>query len=77
MAINVTDIGTYSDADILKVLRSALVDSVLAMSYSINGRSLGRASPEQIQKLIEIYEDRVAAANGGDILLARFGNPRS
>ena len=60
---NLADITDWSDAEILKVLRNALLDSAIATQYSIRGRQLIRSSPTVIQSLIEIYERRVAEAD--------------
>lgn len=79
MAVTVANLNTYTDAEILKVLRSALVDAAIAQSYSINGRNLSRLNATQLQSLIEIYEARVEAAStttGGHIATVKFGGPR-
>ncbi len=76
MAVNISDIAEYTDAEILKVLRRALIDSAFAQNYSIGGRQLNRATPLQLQKLIEVYESRIQAStdgNGGNIALVNFG----
>lgn len=76
MAITVADIQTFTDAEILVVLRCALVNSALVSQYSIGGRQLIRMSAKQIQELIEIYEARVdssANAAGGGIALVQYG----
>jgi hypothetical protein len=80
MAVTVSDIADYTDAEILKVLRSALVDAVIATQYSIGGRQLIRMGGTQIQALIDVYEERVNNAGLGDSgngdVLVRFGEPR-
>lgn len=60
MSISVSEIQSFSDADILKVLRKALVSASLAQGYSFEGRRLDRATPAELQGLIEKYERRVA-----------------
>lgn len=78
MAVDVSTIDEYTDAEILKVLRSALISAAIAQSYSIGGRQLNRMSGRQIQSLIEIYERRVASSadDNAGIALVRFGTPQ-
>jgi hypothetical protein len=77
MAITVADLQTFTDAEILVVLRCALVNSALVSQYSIGGRQLIRMSAKQVQELIEVYEARIqSAANtsgGGNNALVQFG----
>jgi hypothetical protein len=78
MAITIVDIQTFTDAEILVVLRCALVNASLVSQYSIGGRQLIRASPKQIQELIETYEARIddaTNASGGGIALVQYGEP--
>lgn len=79
MAIDLNDIQTFTDAQILLVLRASLVSSAIASQYSIGGRQIIRMSGTQIQALIDVYEQRVSAAavegGGGDVLV-RFGEPQ-
>jgi hypothetical protein len=79
VAIDINNVPEYTDADILKVLRAALVNSATAQAYSYDGLMLSRYNPEQIHRLIRLYEDKIATANGGGgfrTALARFGRTR-
>ncbi len=79
MSVNIAAIDNYTDAEIVKVLRSSLVSAAIAQNYSIGGKQLNRASVGQIQQLIEIYEARVQAASdstGGNDALVIFGDRR-
>ena len=71
MGVNVSNLDEYSDADILKVLNKALVDTAFARSYSINGRSLDRHPLSEIHRLKKEYERRVAASKGKGSRVAR------
>ena len=75
MAVDLTTVPNYSDAQILSVLRMALVNSALAQGYSINGRSLNRMSGTEIQNLINLYEWRITRAASGMFSVARFRPP--
>lgn len=78
MAIDPDDISTYTDAEIVKALRAALVNTAVARQYSLNGRSLEHWSPEEINKVLVIFETRVANASGGRGTTAtvKFGRPQ-
>lgn len=80
MPIDLDSVQTFTDAEIVKVLRRAMVDAAIAEHYAVGGKSLARFSPVEIQKLIEVYESRVAAASAGTDrmrpLLSKFGRTR-
>ena len=63
--INMSGVQTFSDQDILNILRMSLVSSSIAIEYGINGRSLQRTPPGDIQKLISEYEWRIYRAQNG------------
>lgn len=65
MAFNVSNpYGTGTDAEILEFLRGAMVSVVMHGWYRMtDGRTVQHATPEQLQKVIDIYEAKVAAAS--------------
>ncbi len=65
MPVDPSSIPSYSDADILKVLRLSLVNTALAKGYTVNGRSVEKMSGREIQDLIQEYEWRVYRATNG------------
>jgi hypothetical protein len=67
-AINVTNLQTFTDAEIVTVLRAALVSAAIAQSYSIGGKTLARIGADSIQKLIGEYEMRTVAAGQNQLL---------
>ena len=73
--VDINTIQTYTDDQIVTILRAALIDTAFAKNYAINGRQIGRMSGDEIQKLIDVYERRVeAVANpGGMNVLIRRG----
>lgn len=65
MAFNVANpYGTGTDAEILEFLRGALVSVTMHGWYRMaDGKTVQHAQPEQIQKLVDLYEQKVAAAS--------------
>ncbi len=56
--------GTGTDAEILEFLRGALVSVVMHGWYRMaDGRTVQHATPDQLQKVIDVYEAKVAAAS--------------
>lgn len=47
------------------MIEAAMAKSVDAVSYSINGRSLTRMSPVELQKLMDVWAGRLATAMTG------------
>lgn len=72
----------YTDAQLLKMYRRALLDLATHKSVEVNGRNLSRADEKFVRDMIEWLEDRIAGesdeddgSNGG-VVLAVFGDPR-
>lgn len=71
----------YTDAQILKLYRKALVHGWGGTSRTIDGRSVTFPEPDKLLDLIERLEDRVAedggdGDNNGGVALAVFGPAR-
>jgi hypothetical protein len=74
--IVIADIQTFTDADIVIILRRALVDSLFAKSYKIGERSLDRMTATELNNLLAVFERRVIeAANGGNMIAFANFNP--
>ena len=77
----IDNLPDYSDAQILKLYRKALVMGWGGTSRTIDGRSVTFPPPNQLLDLIERLEDRVSEDDddGGDndgVALAVFGPAR-
>jgi hypothetical protein len=79
MAIDITSIAAYTDAQILTVLRASLINAAIAQEYSIGGRSVARMNGKEIQDLINVYEARVNLKDGNGIgfgsAIVQFNQP--
>ena len=80
MAISLSDISAlpdYTDAQILKLYRWALVNGAAGESRSINGRSITFPPIDKLTKTIEWLETRAqtsdSADSGGGNVLVQFG----
>lgn len=69
--INTVNIQTFTDQDILNVLRMSLVSSAIAKENSYGGRSLAQHSVAEIQGLIREYEWRIYRATEGMFVVAQ------
>lgn len=71
----------YTDAQLLKMYRRALLDLATHKSVEVNGRTLNRSDERFIRSTIEWLEDRIEGededddTNGG-VALAVFGPAR-
>lgn len=72
MAIDPSQIQTFTDQDILNALRMAMVNSALVPNYTVNGRSIQRMNSGEIQSLIREYEWRIYRANNGEFQAGAF-----
>lgn len=50
----------------IAMIEAAMTKSVDAVSYTINGRSLSRMSAAELQKLMDLWADRLTIAMGGN-----------
>jgi hypothetical protein len=81
MPISSTDIAglpDYTDAELLKMYRWALINNAAGQTRSISGRTVQFPTADEIRKTIQWLEDRVAAASnavGGNMALGAFEDP--
>jgi hypothetical protein len=81
MAISSADIAglpDYTDAELLKMYRWALINNAAGQTRSIAGRTVQFPTADEIRKTIQWLEDRVAAASnavGGNMALGAFEDP--
>jgi hypothetical protein len=68
--IDLTSVQIFSDAQVLQILRMALVNSAFAKEYSANGKSVSQMSGAELQALIETYEWRIYRQNQGMFVVA-------
>lgn len=77
MAIDVSSVQTFTDAQLLVLYRNALAAVTVGQSYSINGRSMTRADLPEIRETIDWLEARIqnaaATDSGGGIAIVQFG----
>lgn len=71
MSINVATLPDYSDADVLKVYRWALVNNAAGETRTINGRSITFPAADKIMEIIGLIEMRIQAAGGGTSAMGR------
>lgn len=75
MAIDVSSVQTFTDAELLKLWRNCLAAIATGQSYSIGGRTLTRADLKEAREMVDWLENRInAASDNGGIALADFGN---
>ena len=80
MAVTTTQLDnlpTYTDAQMVKVCKKALVDVMAGgQSYSLNGRTVTLADLDKLKTMLAFFEDRVeSASNGENIALVEFRGP--
>jgi len=72
--------ATYTDQQILDAARQALIDVLAGKRVRVSDgqteREVGSEDAEQIQKLINVYEQRVAAGAATAARLPTFGGLR-
>jgi len=73
--VDLSTVPNFSDAQILQVLRMALVNSAFATGYSMNGKQMTQMGGAEIQKLISEYEWRVARATSGLFVAGQNRDP--
>lgn len=73
--VDLTTVPNYSDAQILTVLRMALVNSAFATGYTMNGKQMSQMSGAEIQRLIGEYEWRAYRATNGLFVAAQNRDP--
>lgn len=77
MTINVDNIQTFTDAELLKLVRYAIAQiTVRGGSYSVAGRTFTSASIGELRSLERELDARVAAASGPTIARGRFNRPQ-
>jgi hypothetical protein len=63
----------YTDAQLLKLYRAALVAIAENQSYTVSGRTLTRADGDFVKSMIDWLEDRIeqttAGEQGGNVLV--------
>ncbi len=64
MSINLANTQTFTDSDILTILRAALVNAAISKMYRINNRELEHMSAKDIQGLVAEYERRINTTDG-------------
>lgn len=80
MSITVAGVQTFTDAEMLILVRNALVQLTISQATTINGRSITRAQIPQLKELHQWLEQRIqddanSSQAGGNIALAQFGEP--
>jgi hypothetical protein len=67
-----------TDQEILAAARTALLEVVAnpAATYTINGRSYGAQDLDKLQRIIDVYEVRVARSSRGIFALGTFRGVR-
>jgi hypothetical protein len=76
---DITALPSYTDAELLKLYRSALANGWAGTSRTINGRSITFAGPKELRDTIQWLETRINDASddaGGGLALVQFGEPR-
>jgi len=73
MAITTANLQTFTDSEIVDVLRQAYVHTALSQSISTGDRALTRAKLSDIGKELKDWENRLdAQTNHSDIILTEF-----
>lgn len=73
MTINFDNIQTFTDAEMLKLVRYAITQIMTrGGSYSVAGRTFTSASLNDLRALEREYDARVAASSGPTIARGRF-----
>jgi hypothetical protein len=77
MAIDVSSLQDFSDAESLKLARYARAHILAGgQSYTIGTRTYYRAQLAEIEKMIARLEAAVACDDDGDTALVIFGDPQ-
>lgn len=66
----------YTDAEILKLYRSALVNGWAGTSRTVNGKSIEFPGPDVLLSVVERLESRITATaeeSGGGIAIVQYG----
>jgi hypothetical protein len=78
MSINVSQLATYSDQDLLTIYRWALANGAAGQTREIAGRSMSFPPAGVIMnEIIPALEMRLAAANGGTTAVVQNADHRS
>jgi hypothetical protein len=78
VTIDTSAIQQFTDAELLTLYRNALAAIATGQSYGIGGRTLTRPDLAEVREQINWLEQRIQDdATGGNIALARFGDPQS
>jgi len=72
MAIDLTDIQDFSDANLLAIAKQAYANAMLSQALSTGDRAITRPRIDRLKEQIEWLEQRIGAANDDNILLANF-----
>ena len=70
MTIDIDNVQTFTDAELVVLYRRALAALAISQSTSIAGRTVTRANLPEIRKQIEWLEGRSARAAAGGSLIA-------
>lgn len=63
---SIAGIPDYSDQELLKIYRKALVDIALSgQAYDVDGQTLTRANLQQIREMVTWLEDRIKSEDPG------------
>lgn len=79
MAINVDNLQTFTDAELLTLYRWCLANGAAGQSRSINGRNVQFPPLKDLMSAIDWLEGRINAASdsaGGGIALVQVGQPQ-
>lgn len=70
----IDDLPDYTDAQIVKMLKAAVVAVSTGQSVTVMGRTVSRANLAELRETLEFFENRVnAAEEGGGTALVQFG----
>ena len=72
--IDLTQIPSYTDAQLLSAFRYGLLQLAISEEVTIAGRTVRRSQLPEIQKTIIWLENRIAAAGGGGTALVTLND---
>lgn len=73
--INVSDLATYTDAELVTIYRWGLANGAAGTTRTINGRSITFPSAKDMLDILERLEER-AADPADNVVLVQYGERR-
>lgn len=74
MAIDISSIQTFTDAQLLILYRWALANNAAGQTRTIEGRTVAFPPLDQLMKAVDWLEGRENAVSGGGIAEAQFND---